>query len=99
MTGQLTKLLLSCCTELPLTELRHVHALKGLKSLDLSESFNESMDSHSQSLFTPPSALMPQLDKFEYTPPLAADQNDHEDEDEAEEVEDDADDNESQADE
>jgi hypothetical protein len=81
MTDQLASLMLVECRRLPLTELRHVHALRGLKELRLNESFDEPMDTMHQMLHTPPSVLLPQLDVFKYTPPLAADQNDHEDED------------------
>ena len=54
--------------QLPLIELRHVHALRNLQSLNLDWSFLESMDSYSRSLFTPPSVILPQLRSFDYTP-------------------------------
>ena len=71
MAGQLSCLVLADCTRLPLTELRHVHALRALKSLSLIESFDAPMDTHCRSLYTPPSLLMPQLDKFTYDQPNA----------------------------
>jgi hypothetical protein len=66
--GQLSCLSLFMCTRLPLAELRHVHALRALDTLRLFKSFDESMDALSQSLYTPPSALMPQLEEFFYKP-------------------------------
>lgn len=69
MTQQLSTLHLDGCRQLPLTELRHVHSLRRLKVLGVVKSFNERMDSYSQSLYTPPSVHMPQLDKFDYTEP------------------------------
>jgi hypothetical protein len=69
MTRQLVVLQLSCCERLPLTELRHVHALRRLKDLLLCRSFNAPMDAHCQSLYTPPSVLLPQLQDFDYEQP------------------------------
>ena len=69
MANQLTFLQLANCKQLPLTELRHVHALKCLKTLYLSRSFDSPMDAHCQSLYTPPSLLLPRLDKFTYVQP------------------------------
>ena len=69
MTRQLAVLRLISCSRLPLTELRHVHALRGLEDLLLLASFDEPMDSLCQSLHTPPSALMPQLKKFFFKRP------------------------------
>ena len=66
MTVQLASLVLADCKRLPLTELRHVHALRGLETLALYQSFTASMDEHCQSLYTPPSPLLPQLQKFKY---------------------------------
>jgi len=69
LTDQLRTLRVAFCVRLPLTELRHVRALLNLEGLSLEESFDEPMDSHSQSLFTPPSVLLPQLRSFVYNPP------------------------------
>jgi hypothetical protein len=66
MTEQLTRLVLIKCSRLPLAELRHVHPLQGLKVLCLMNSFDAPMDALSQSLFTPPSLLLPQLELFHY---------------------------------
>ena len=69
MAQQLTLLQLMMSGRLPLTELRHVHALRSLKQLLLNESFDSPMDAHCQWLYTPPSVLMPQLDNFFYEQP------------------------------
>jgi hypothetical protein len=66
MTRQLSQLWLFDCKQLPLTELRHVHALGGLTDLVVNDSFNEPMDALCRSLHTPPSVLMPQLRGFAY---------------------------------
>jgi hypothetical protein len=57
------------CSQLPLTEMRHVHALRNLTQLTVIHSFSTPMDAHCQSLYTPPSQLLPHLDKFDYTSP------------------------------
>jgi hypothetical protein len=67
LTSQLSRLDLSCCTRLPLTELRHVHALLGLEQLTVCQSFAAPLDSFSRSQLTPPCALLPRLQQFEYT--------------------------------
>ena len=64
LTNQLSRLDLYGCRRLPLSELRHVHALGGLKTLELFSSFVAPLDDHAQSLLEPPSALMPQLEQF-----------------------------------
>ena len=65
MTEQLIKLSLEDCAQLPLAELRHVHALRGLKKLGLCQSFTAPLDETTRSLFEPPSAALPQLELFE----------------------------------
>ena len=72
LTDLLVALGLEDCAQLPLDELRHVHALRGLKTLRLCSSFTAPLDEHSQSLLTPPSLLLPQLELFQYAAPLAA---------------------------
>ena len=66
LTDRLSSLCLENCAQLPLVELRHVHALRGLKTLRLHCSFTARMDDYSQSLYEPPSLLLPQLELFEY---------------------------------
>ena len=66
MTRQLRQLWLTSCRRLPLSEVRHVHALCGLKDLMLSGSFDAPMDERSQSLLRPPSLLLPLLEKLSY---------------------------------
>ena len=66
MTRQLLVFRLIGCRQLPLVELRNVHALRTLKELYLDGSFDTPMDALSQSLYTPPSLLRPQLKKFVY---------------------------------
>jgi hypothetical protein len=66
---QLTSLHLILCQYLSLSELRHVHALSGLTSLHLVESFDEPLDAHSRSLLEPPSLFLPQLEDFMYSSP------------------------------
>lgn len=66
LSRQLTRLDLTDCKRLPLTELRHVHSLSGLETLRIQRSFDGLMDVHCQSLYTPPSLLLPQLQKFDY---------------------------------
>ena len=78
LTSQLSSLVLSGCTELPLSELSHVHSLRGLKLLSLFESFTAPMDAHSLSLFEPPSSVLPLLESFEYEAPPPAEQHDSE---------------------
>ena len=68
MTLQLSRLHLQSCNRLSLTELRHVHALRGLKELRMLYSFDEPLDSHSRLLFTPPSILFPRLETSAYSP-------------------------------
>jgi hypothetical protein len=69
LTSQLVILDLSHCRQLPLAGLRHVHSLRGLKELWLNCSFSTPLDAESQSLLTPPSILLPQLEKFTYKAP------------------------------
>ena len=69
LTDQLTCLHLNYCRQLPLSELRHVHALRGLKQLELLHSFDERLDDHSCALYEPPSTLFPRLETFEYSAP------------------------------
>ena len=69
MTDQLSSLTLWGCSDLPLSELHHLHALRGLKTLHLVASFTEWMDDHSQSLYKPPSLLLPRLEEFCYVEP------------------------------
>ena len=64
MTDQLVSLCLDHCQQLPLPELRHVHALRALQKLQLFVSFTAPLDEYCQSLYEPPSILMPQLDEF-----------------------------------
>ena len=63
VTRTLKELTLKGCMHpgLPLTELRHLHALKSLEHLELSHVFVEEMGSHLESLYTPPSLLIPTL--------------------------------------
>jgi hypothetical protein len=51
---------------LPLSELRHVHALSSLTKLSLCYVFDRPLDEYTQSLYTPPSPLLPALREFEY---------------------------------
>jgi hypothetical protein len=68
-TQHLSCLVLSSCNELPVAELRHVHSLRGLKTLILHRSFSAPLDDHSRWLLTPPSLTLPKLEKFAYTAP------------------------------
>jgi hypothetical protein len=43
-----------------------VHALRGLTQLTVHESFIAPLDAEIRSLLTPPSLLLPRLEKFEY---------------------------------
>lgn len=43
-----------------------MHSLHGLKALCVMNSFDAPMDALSQSFFTPPSLLLPQLELFHY---------------------------------
>ena len=70
LTSQLRLLRLRHCTQLPLLELRHVQSLRGLRQLELCASFTAPLDEYSQSLFRPPSLLLPLLEKFDYVPPV-----------------------------
>ena len=67
MTDQLTTLHLNYCRQLPPAELSHVHSLRSLERLQLYRSFPAPLDESSLSLLTPPSLLLPRLDKFLYT--------------------------------
>jgi hypothetical protein len=49
---------------LPLSELRHVHELSALTGLRLYSVFDRPLDNYSQSLYSPPSRLMPSLVSF-----------------------------------
>ena len=71
LTLQLSTLELLHCHQLPLAELRRVHALRGLKKLVLYHSFRKLLDEYGQSLYEPrsPSLLLPQLEKFIYFEP------------------------------
>jgi len=71
LAQQLTSFQLLDCDSLPLAELRHAHSLQHLTELSLWQSFNAPMDALSQSLFTPPSLLLPQLEEFHYEQPSA----------------------------
>ena len=70
LTSQLSRLELWACRQLPPAELRHVHALRGLKTLELFMSFVAPLDDYCQSLYTPPSLLLPLLEEFTYEAPL-----------------------------
>ena len=71
LTSQLSRLVLSFCTKLPVAELRHVHSLLGLREMDIFGSFDEPMDPDCAALaaLRPPSAALPLLESFTYTPP------------------------------
>ena len=64
LTSQLRRLELWHCRWLPPAELRHVHSLRGLKTLKLFSAFAEPLDDDAQSLLKPPSAVMPLLEDF-----------------------------------
>jgi hypothetical protein len=66
LTRQLSRLELWNCNQLPLAGLRQVHRLRGLSHLTLHGSFAAPLDSADRSLLTPPSFLLPRLEKFEY---------------------------------
>lgn len=66
MTHQLLSFDISDCTQLPAAELRYVHALRGLKTLVLWRSFDAPLNDYCQSLYTPPSLLLPRLETFTY---------------------------------
>ena len=66
---QLRSLQLTCCQNLDSVELLHVHRLKVLESLSISQSFLDPLGNLEIHLFTPPSILIPTLKKFEYEPP------------------------------
>ena len=66
ITSRLSLLRLCCCGALPPAELRHVHGLRGLTHLTLSESFTAPLDSADLAQLTPPTILLPRLEKFEY---------------------------------
>jgi hypothetical protein len=74
LTSQLSRLILSYCTKLPVAELRHVHSLLGLRELDICRSFVEPMDPDCDELMAlrPPSAALPLLESFSFTPPRIA---------------------------
>jgi hypothetical protein len=66
MTDQLRSVRLSSCRQLPLADLRHVHALRGLEQLHLGCSFSAPLAEESRALLTPPSVVLPQLKVFQY---------------------------------
>ena len=49
-----------------LAELQHVHALQSLTQLKVLHSLADPMDALTQSLYAPPSKLMPNLREFSY---------------------------------
>jgi hypothetical protein len=51
-----------------MAELRHLQGLRGLKQLELRESFSAPLDDYCESLFQPPSLLLPLLEQFDYAP-------------------------------
>jgi len=67
MTSQLSILCLRSCSQLPPTELRRIHSLRGLEYLNLSDSFSAPLDSAALALLEPPSAVLPRLDDFWYS--------------------------------
>jgi len=71
LTRQLRLLRLRHCTQLPLLELRHVQVLRGLRQLELCASFTAPLDEYCESLFRPPSLLLPLLEKLDHVPPVA----------------------------
>jgi hypothetical protein len=69
LAQRLTDLSLFGCSRLPLTELRHVHALSNLQVLNLWKPFSAPLDEATLLQYEPPSALMPQLRRFSYQQP------------------------------
>ena len=53
------------------SEVRHVLGLKNLAKLELEDSFSEPLDGLTRHMLKPPSALLPKLTEFEYTPVAA----------------------------
>jgi hypothetical protein len=51
---------------LPLTELRHVHALSSLTNLTLTRVLDRPLDEPTLALYEPPSAVLPALRVFEH---------------------------------
>jgi len=66
LTSQLVQLWIFGCSQLPLAELRRVQSLRGLRKLRVGRSFTEPLDDQTQSLYRPPSAVMPLLEEFLY---------------------------------
>ena len=69
LTSRLSSLVLNYCRRLQPAELRHVHSLRGLRSLELRLSLTAPLDADGQRPYTPPSILLPQLRAFSYSPP------------------------------
>jgi hypothetical protein len=67
LTNQLRSLSLMVCRRLPPAELHRVQALRALNALTVFHSFSAPVDQPSLALYWPPSAALPQLEKFSYT--------------------------------
>jgi len=71
LAASLTSLRVVHCWELPVDELKHVHGLKALRTLDLTDSFTTPLPSYVQGLFEPgQSPLLPLLESFRYSAPV-----------------------------
>jgi len=66
LTNQLRSLSLMVCRRLPPAELHRMQALRALSALTVFHSFSAPLDQPSLALYWPPSAAMPQLEKFSY---------------------------------
>ncbi len=68
LTATLTKLQIGICHKrIPIDELHKVHALRSLRSLQLSSyTFDSELSSFQQKLYTPPSFVLPALQEFRY---------------------------------
>jgi hypothetical protein len=88
ITHSLKKLQLSRYEpRLPLHELRHVHELSALTELCLWSVFDRALDEYTQSLYTPPSRLMPSLLEFVHSWEAQTEAGEESDEEEEEEEE------------
>ena len=68
LTSQLGSLVLNYCRRLPPAELRHAHSLRGLRSLELRLSLTAPLGDDELALLAPPSAALPRLEEFKFTP-------------------------------
>jgi len=86
LTGQLSSLTLSYCSQLPVGELRHLHELRGLRELLIYGLCDEKMEPGCHELMALPAAL-PLLESFTYLPRIFEFEDGHSDQEQYEEEE------------